>query len=465
MFPDIDMNQIEKARMPIALASSYALPQAGTDELWRRRQPRVIAGWPLPQAPSHDVVDEILGDVVTLKANDEFTCALAAVITDTAQLDHLLSIISSPDVKAHAAWNPNLSVKERPALPFSSLSVPGTDEDAEVTRRFLSGDAESCVEALLDPSLQTAMVALLARVSSFVKASKPEMLERVIAEVFPEADMAAFDSTSEMDAVRNVWTIRQMRGAVLDQIAARDPKVHAEVGAAIAATGRMVDPYVVSVIEAAIQAGLVQDPSKIQLSAYSAARAALVCPEASPLREKVVAPVIQHKRKKPAEVSIIDMDQDMYLAGLELLGLADAAARIAVSAGNLTDEEFLKRLPDADADTIVDWAERRLGQQPREGQVAEVIDSLSNDRQKDVLAEVMRRPNPIELQPELALCLPNATLLELDERGSVFVGVTASRALGTDPRAWSLACELLVQGWEPTILELLRSVEALVLNP
>jgi hypothetical protein len=144
--------------------------------------------------------------------------------------------------------------------------------------------------------------------------------------------------------------------------------------------------------------------------------------------------------------------------------MGDAAARIAISSGNLSDEEFLERLPEADVDTIVDWAERRLGQQPLPGQVVDVIDNMPASRQHEIVAEVSRRPNPMELQPELALCLPEAHLLMLNERTAVFVASTATKALGESQAAWSLAIELLTQGWEPSVLELLRSVEALVLS-
>jgi hypothetical protein len=310
------------------------------------------------------------------------------------------------------------------------------------------------------------MTALLVRVSSIMRASSPEVAKRVIDTFAPEADAWVADDLTPSDACMHQWVIRALRGAILDRLSTSDPLKFALIGADITNTGRLVDPYVVPAIDAAFSAGLVADDVALSMSAYSQARAEVVCDEDSPLRAQKAAPVVSHKRKKGnAPTNIIDSDQDLYLAGLELLGLSDAAARLAVSAGNLSDEEFVSRLGDADADTIVDWAERRLGQQPTEGQVAEVIDQMTPDRQREVLAEVLRRPNPIELQPELALCLPDASLLQLDERGSVFVAVTANRSLGDSAQAWALALGLLVQGWEPTFLELIRSVEALVLNP
>jgi hypothetical protein len=457
----------EKARTPIAISSSHALPQVAIDELWRRRQPRIISGWPLPQAPSHDAAVELLADKLTLKASEEFAAALASVIPSGVLLDEILAALPNSDAVAFAAaWNPHMSKTSRATRSFSHITATGTTAGAVVTRRFLEADIDGCIDALFDQNLESEMSALLVRVSSIMRASSPEVAKRVIDTFVPEADAWVAEDLTASDACMNQWVLRAMRGAVLDRLQAADPVKFAIIGAEITNTGRLVDPYVVAAIDAAFSTGLLPDDVKLNMSAYSQARAEVICDEASPLRAQKAAPAVSHKRKKEAApMNIIDSDQDLYLAGLELLGLSDAAARLAVSAGNLSDEEFVSRLGDADADTIVDWAERRLGQQPVEGQVAEVIDQMASDRQREVLAEVLRRPNPIELQPELALCLPDASLLQLDERGSVFVAVTATRSLGENTQAWALALELLVQGWEPTFLELIRSVEALVLNP
>jgi hypothetical protein len=466
MFPDTT-TQEEKARTPIAVSSSHALPQVAIDELWRRRQPRIIAGWPLPQAPSHDAAVELLADKLTLKASEEFAAALAAVVPSGALLDELLATLPTSDVVASAAaWNPHMSKTSRAKHSFSHITATGTTAGAVATRRFLEADIDACIDALSDASLESEMSALLVRVSSFMRSSSPEVAKRVIDSFVPDADAWMPEELTASDACMNQWVLRAMRGAILNRLEAADPVKFAIIGAEIANTGRLIDPYVVPALDAAFSAGLIPDDVVLNMSTYSQARAEVVCDESSPLRAQKAAPAVSHKRKKDnTPTNIIDSDQDLYLAGLELLGLSDAAARLAVSAGNLSDEEFVSRLGDADADTIVDWAERRLGQQPTEGQVAEVIDQMHPDRQREVLAEVLRRPNPIELQPELALCLPDASLLQLDERGSVFVAVTATRSLGEDKQAWALALELLVQGWEPTFLELIRSVEALVLNP
>ena len=466
MFPDI-ITQDEKARTPIAISSSHALPQVAIDELWRRRQPRIISGWPLPQAPSHDVAVGLLADKLTLKASEEFTAALAAVVPSAVLLDEILATLPSSDVVASAAaWNPHMSKASRATHSFSHITATGSTAGAEVTRRFLEADIDACIDALLDANLESEMSALLVRLSSIMRASSPEVAKRVIDAFVPEADAWTSEELTSSDACMQQWVLRAARGAILNRLETVDPVKFAIIGAEIANTGRLVDPYVVSAIDAAFSTGLVPADVTLNMSAYSQARAEVICDEASPLRAQKAAPVVSHKRKKDSTpTNIIDSDQDLYLAGLELLGLSDAAARLAVSAGNLSDDEFVSRLNDADVDTIVDWAERRLGQQPTEGQVAEVIDQMTQDRQREVLAEVLRRPNPIELQPELALCLPDASLLQLHERGSVFVAVTATRSLGENVQAWSLALELLVQGWEPTFLELIRSVEALVLNP
>lgn len=454
----------DKARTPVALASTHALPQVAIDELWRRHQPRIIAGWPLPSAPSDVVVEEILSDGVTVKANTELACALAVVIENPDHLDRLIDIASSDEVAAHAARNPHLSAAKRASMPFTSATVTGSDPEHVAARRFLSADVPAIVSALHDPSLKDAMLAQIAAISSMVRPSKPELLDAMLSEVFPSQSPISVSAVGSSDNICNQWYLRHLRGAVLKAVHA-DTSLLAECGQSVAATGRLVDPYAVEAVDAAVTAGLVPDVESVTLSAHAAARAEVVCQESSPLRSRSEAPRVAHKRKPKAEaLNIADSDQDLYLAGLELLGLSDAAARIAISSGDLSDDEFASRLADADAQTIVDWAERRLAQQPSPGKVAEVIDELDASRQKEILDEVRRRPNPLELQPELALCLPEATLIMMDDRSAVFIGVTANRALGSDRNAWSLAIQLLVQGWEPSVLELIRSVEAIV-NP
>lgn len=449
-------------RLLPALAASHALPQAGVDALWRQRVPRVIPKWPLPVAPSSDVVDELLSDPTLLRASTDFAVALASVIRNSAQLNRLLNACKAEEVKCAAQANPYLDAKRRASMPFSSIIVAGTDADAEVTRRILSGDITSIVAAFADPNLSEAAEDRLVDLSNVVKTSGNVKLASVIESAFPAADAASIEAAVQNDdPAGQPWLIRHLRGAILAELAVQNPVAFVSVGAKLARAGRLVDPYQVAAIDAAFQAGLLDPGIKVSLSGYSAAAAELHCSEDSPLRATAEVPTVNHRR------TIADTaysDEDPYLAALAALGLGDAAARLAISAGNLSDDEFVNRLPDADVETIVDWAEKRLGHQPQPGQVAEVLDGLSGDRQKEVLAEVQRRPNPVQMQPELALCLPEASQLTLDERGAVYVAVTASRAFGDSDAAWTLAMQMLVQGWSQTLLELIRSVEALAVS-
>lgn len=449
-------------RLLPALAASHALPQAGVDAVWRQRVPRIIPKWPLPVAPSSDVVDELLSDSTLLRASTDFAAALASVIRDSAQLDRLLTICKAKEVTLAAQTNPYLDSKRRASMPFSSIAVTGNDADAEVTRRILSGDIVSIVAAFADPNLSQAAELRLVELSNVVKTGGNVKLASVVESAFPSADKTSIEAAAQNDdPATQPWTVRHLRGAILAELSVQNPAAFASVGAKLAHAGRLIDPYQIAAIEAAFQAGLLEPDVKVSLSGYSAAAAELHCPEDSPLRATAEVPTVNHRRA-PADSAY--SDEDPYLAALAALGLGDAAARLAISAGNLTDDEFVSRIPDADVETIVDWAEKRLGHQPKPGQVAEVLDGLSGDRQKEVLAEVQRRPNPVQLQPELALCLPEASQLTLDERGAVYVAVTASRAFGDSGAAWTLAVQMLVQGWSQTLLELVRSVEALAVN-
>jgi hypothetical protein len=459
-----DINTEETVRITVVLGLTFAIPQQGIDELWRRHSTRLIQGWPLPSAPSSQVASEMLHDAMYLKASDEFASTLAATVKDPAQLDQLLRINNSTDVQNKAAWNPNLSKSQRVKLPFTKAVATGNSPEAVVTRMFLEADVASCVSAFSDPALVQEMCALMMRVSSLVKASSPEVQERMLASVFPDAGPAFLSVLSSDDALMNHWVVRRLRGAILDELAASEPVVFQTLGESFAQSDRLIDPYCIEAVQAAIDAGVIDANHEFKLSAYSAARANVVCPEGSPLRRMAEIPTVKPKKTAPAKESVFDSDQDLYLAALAALDMGDAAARIAISAGNLSDEEFLELLPEADVDTVVDWAERRLAQQPLPGQVIDVIDTMPSSRQHEVMLEVARRPNPMEMQPELALCVPEATLLMLNERSAVFVASTAANALGESQAAWSLAIELLTQGWEPSVLELLRSVEALTLS-
>ena len=450
-----------------ALACTHALSQAGTDELWRRGLPRVLNApdqdWPLPLAPSYDVVQEILANPITLKANTDLAAALAAVVTDTTQLDQILKINKSAEVASSASLNSMLSTSHRAKSPFSSLHASATTQEAKASNAVLSGDAHSCLNMLLDPATQDVMVKQLASISNMIPTKSEKALTQLLQNTFPGLDSTDIDAEalSRDDSAARPWVLRSLRNMVLRLVKEVDTSVYVLLGEKIVKEERMLDPYCVEVVQAAIETGIFPDDAIFTLSAYASARAEVVTNADSPLRKKPEVPQVEHRRQKCIE-SVAP--QDDYLAALSVLGLGDAAARLAISAGDLTEQEFEDRLVDADAETIVDWAEKRLGQQPSPGRVAEVLDALPQHRQMDVLKEVSNRPNPLELQPELALCLPNASELKVSDRAAIYVANVANRTLGDSSDAWSLALQLLSQGWSQTTLELIRSVEALVDN-
>lgn len=448
-----------------ALACTHAVSQAGTDELWRRGLPRVLnepdQDWPLPLAPSYDVVKEILSNPITLKANTDLAAALAAVVSDTNQLDAILKINKSAEVAASAALNSMLSTSHRVSLPFSSLRASANTQEANASNAVLSGNAQACLAMLLDPATQDVMVKQMASISNMIPSKSEKVLTQLLQNTFPGLDSTDIDACAagREDSAARPWVLRSLRGMVLRLVKEVDARVYVLLGEQIVKEERMLDPYCVEAVQAAIEAGIFPADAIFTLSAYASARAEAVTDATSPLRIKPEVPKVEHRRQKSVEDAA---PQDDYLAALSILGLGDAAARLAISAGELTEEEFEDRLVDADAETIVDWAEKRLGQQPSPGRVAEVLDALPHHRQMDVLKEVSNRPNPLELQPELALCLPNASELKVSDRAAIYVANIANRTLGDSSDAWSLALQLLSQGWSQTTLELIRSVEALV---
>lgn len=447
------------------MALSHALGQTAIDEMWRRGLPRLIlplSDWPLPSAPSRKVVEEMMADPVTLRANDDLAAALAAVVPSRDLLQNLLKINSSQRVLEGAKLNGYLPASMRASNEITELRSAGSTPADEVANAVLSLDTERFIELLRDAASATDAIEQLGRISEFVRTKSAKSRSMVLEEVFPTlgdtSQITDFEAASEESLGFSPWTLRSMRGQVLDFLRDNDFQMFLLAGKNIADRGRLLDPYVVEAVEAAAQAGLVSANWEPSMSAFASARAEVMLPKTARLLERPEVPQVSHKK---SSVSSDSVTQDDYLAALEVLGLGDAAARLAISAGNLSEDEFEKRIGSADVETIVDWAEKRLGQQPAPGRVAEVLDTLDTDRQLEVLAEVARRPNPLDLQPELALCLPKASELKVTEKSAVYVANIAQRALGESVDSWSLACQLLTQGWSQSTLEMIRSVEAL----
>ena len=450
------------------MALSHSLGQTAIDEMWRRGLPRLVlplADWPLPTPPSRKVVEEILANPVTLRANDDLASALAAVAPAHDLLEAILAVNSSQRVFEGAKLNGFLSQNLRAANEVTSLRSNGNTPADLAANAILSLDTEKVLELLDDTVTMTAMIEQLGLISDFVKARSAKARTGVVAGVFPSLgdveQISDFEALSEESLGFSQWTLRALRGQVLEAVSDKDPGLYLLIGKEIADRGRLLDPYVVKAVEAAYQAGLLSDDWEPTLSAFASARAEVVLPSDAKLLARPEVPQVSHKKSVGDTAS---GTQDDYLAALEVLGLGDAAARLAISAGNLAEDEFEQRIAAADVETIVDWAEKRLGQQPSPGRVAGVIDTLDTARQLDVLAEVARRPNPLELQPELALCLPKASELKVTEKSAVYVANIAQRAIGESVEGWSLACQLLTQGWSQSALEMIRSVEALAVN-
>ncbi len=278
---------------------------------------------------------------------------------------------------------------------------------------------------LLDPATQDVMVKQLASISNMIPTKSEKALTQLLQNTFPGLDSTDIDAEalSRDDSAARPWVLRSLRNMVLRLVKEVDTSVYVLLGEKIVKEERMLDPYCVEVVQAAIETGIFPDDAIFTLSAYASARAEVVTNADSPLRKKPEVPQVEHRRQKGIESAA---PQDDYLAALSVLGLGDAAARLAISAGDLTEQEFEDRLVDADAETIV-------------------------------LKEVSNRPNPLELQPELALCLPNASELKVSDRAAIYVANVANRTLGDSSDAWSLALQLLSQGWSQTTLELIRS--------
>lgn len=447
------------------MALSHALGQTAIDEMWRRGLPRLIlplAEWPLPSVPSRKVVEEMLADPVTLRANDDLASALASVAPSRDLLESILRVNSSQRVLEGAKLNGFLPRNLRTSHEVTGLRCTGSSAADDVANAVLSLDTERFIELLLDPVFTTDAVEQLGNISGFVKARSEKVRAGMLSEVFPTlgdaSQLTDFEALSEESKGFSQWTLRAMRGQVVDFLRDNDQQLFLLVGKNIADRNRLLDPYVVEAVEAAFQAGLLSEDWEPSLSAFASARAEVVLDSTARLLARPEVPQVSHKKPSGAQQSA---DLDDYLAALEVLGLGDAAARLAISAGNLSEDEFEQRIASADVETIVDWAEKRLGQQPAPGRVAEVLDTLSTDRQLEVLAEVARRPNPLDLQPELALCLPKASELKVTEKSAVYVANIAQRAIGESVDGWSLACQLLTQGWSQSTLEMIRSVEAL----
>lgn len=421
--------------------------------------------WPLPSPPSRKVVQEMLADPVALRANDDLAAALSAVVPSRDLLEALLAINASQRVLEGAKLNGYLPRTLRSANEVTTLRAQGSTPADMAANAVLSLDTEKILELLFDPSCTQAVIEQLALISDFVRARSSNARSRMVSNVFPvlgdTSSISDFESLCEESLGFSHWTLRALRGQVLQEVSVLDSQMFLLLGREIASRGRLLDPYVVQSVEAAYQAGLLPEDWEPNLSAFASAKAEVTLSDEAKLRTRPEVPQVSHKKNLgSSQVG----SQDDYLAALEVLGLGDAAARLAISAGNLSEEEFEKRIESADVETIVNWAEKRLLQQPAPGRVAEVLDTLDTARQLEVLEEVARRPNPLELQPELALCLPKASELKVTETSAVYVANVAQRAIGDSVDGWSLACQLLTQGWSQSALEMIRSVEALAIK-
>lgn len=450
------------------MALSHALGQTAVDEMWRRGLPRLspMSGeWPLPTPPSRKVVEEMLADPVTLRANDDLASALASVAPSRDLLEAVLAVNASQRVLEGARLNGYLPANLRSANEVTELRSQGNTPADLAANAVLSLDTQKILDLLFDQSCTQAVIDQLALISDFVKARSSKARSAMVSGVFPVLGdttvISDFEALCEESLGFSQWTLRALRGQVLQEVAAKDNQMFLLIGREIASRGRLLDPYVIQSVEAAYQAGLLPADWEPSLSAFASARAEVLLPDDAKLRARPEIPQVSHKRDFGATST---GSQDDYLAALEVLGLGDAAARLAISAGNLSEEEFEQRIASADVETIVDWAEKRLGQQPAPGRVAEILDTLDTARQLEVLEEVARRPNPLDLQPELALCLPKASELKVTEKSAVYVANIAQRAIGESIDGWSLACQLLTQGWSQSALEMIRSVEALAVK-
>jgi hypothetical protein len=121
---------------------------------------------------------------------------------------------------------------------------------------------------------------------------------------------------------------------------------------------------------------------------------------------------------------------------LALLGLSSVAARMSMASPVVSDEVADAMFDVADVDTIVDWAERRLPRKPADGKVAERIAAMDADLRAKVAAEVACRPEPLELCPELAMCLPGIGSQPVPAKAARPARVVLQRILGDDPEAW-----------------------------
>ena len=250
----------------LALPSSFSVTQAGVNELWRAGLPRMIEGWPAPLAPEFSVVAELLRQKALLQASTGLASALAAVVTDSGQLDTLLSFCKKDEVRQAAATNPALSNSARGTMPFSKMGTTAGDTAPEVvvTQLIFDGEVDGLVAAFSTASLKEAVMKQLLALSGVVKLGSGAKGPSVYGKVYPEATTIVVD-----DNACDPWTIRRFRGAVLGKLAQSNHEMFVEFGASVAKE-RLIDPYVVPAIAAALTAGAVTHGELGQLSGFSA---------------------------------------------------------------------------------------------------------------------------------------------------------------------------------------------------
>mgnify|MGYP000102798859 FL=1 len=139
------------------MALSHSLGQTAIDEMWRRGLPRLIlplADWPLPTPPSRKVVEEMLADPVTLRANDDRASALAAVAPARDLLEAILAVNSSQRVFEGAKLNGFLPQSLRAANEVTSLRSNGNTPADLAANAILSLDTEKVLELLDDGEIE-----------------------------------------------------------------------------------------------------------------------------------------------------------------------------------------------------------------------------------------------------------------------------------------------------------------------
>ena len=285
------------------MALSHSLGQTAIDEMWRRGLPRLVlplADWPLPTPPSRKVVEEILANPVTLRANDDLASALAAVAPAHDLLEAILAVNSSQRVFEGAKLNGFLSQNLRAANEVTSLRSNGNTPADLAANAILSLDTEKALELLDDTVTMTAMIEQLGLISDFVKARSAKARSGVVAGVFPSLgdveQISDFEALSEESLGFSQWTLRALRGQILEAVSDKDPGLYLLIGKEIADRGRLLDPYVVKAVEAAYQAGLLSDDWEPTLSAFASARAEVVLPSDAKLLARPEVPQVSHKQ-------------------------------------------------------------------------------------------------------------------------------------------------------------------------